>query len=103
MGQQVHRQEINEYPEEIKSEYLRLSEWVRETRKTFGPRVQVRIVDPQSFLGFWKVVRHRIRRFPTFFLDGTEKIVGWDGDPDAAVRRSLTHRTEPAPEEKTRP
>jgi hypothetical protein len=36
----------------------------------------------------WKVLRHRIRRFPTFFVDGAERIVGWEGDPDGAVRRA---------------
>ncbi len=89
MGQQVHTQEINEYPEDLKAEYLRLSEWIRNTRKTYGQRVVVRLVDPQSLGGMWKVVRHRIRRFPTFFVDGGEKIVGWEGDPDGAVRRAL--------------
>jgi len=94
VGQQVHTQEINEYPEDIKAEYLRLSEWVRDTRKTHGQRVVVRIVDPQSLGGFWKVLRHRIRRFPTFFVDGTEKVVGWEGDPDGAVRSALARATD---------
>ncbi len=98
MGQQVHTQEINEYPEEIKAEYLRLSEWVRERRKTHGQRLVVRIVDPQSLGGFWKVLRHRIRRFPTFFVDGTEKVVGWEGDPDGAVRRALDRRADALPQ-----
>lgn len=88
MGQQVHTQEINEYPEEFKADYLQLSDWIRKTRKTYGERVVVRLVDAQSLLGMWKVLRHRIRRFPTFFVDGAERIVGWEGDPDGAVRRA---------------
>jgi len=92
VGQRVHTQEINEYPEDVKAEYLRLSEWVRQTRKTYGPRVEVRIVDPQSLGGFWKVLTHRIRRFPAFFVGGRESVVGWEGDPDAAVRRALAAR-----------
>jgi len=99
VGQQVHTQEINEYPEEIKAEYLRLSEWIRETRKTYGQRVVVRIVDPQSLGGMWKVLRHRIRRYPTFFVDGVNKVVGWEGDPDDAVRRALPRAREAIPEE----
>lgn len=90
MGQQVHTQEINEYPEELKAEYFRLSEWVRNTRKTYGPQVVVRLVDPQSLGGFWKMLRHRVRRFPTFFVGGTEKVMGWEGDPDGAVRRAVS-------------
>ncbi len=83
----MHTQEVNEYPEEVKAEYLRLSDWVRATRKTYGSRVVVRIIDPQSLGGFWKVLRHRIRRFPTFFIDGAERLVGWEADPDAALAR----------------
>lgn len=99
MGQRVHTEEINEYPEDLKAEYLRLSEWVRDTRKTYGQQVVVRIVDPQSLGGLWKVLRHRIRRFPTFFVDGGEKVVGWNGDPDGAVRRALARRAALVPEE----
>lgn len=92
MGQQVHNQEINEYPEDLKAEYVRLSQWVRETRKAHGQRVLVRILDPQSLAGIWKVLRHRIRRYPTFFVDGGERVVGWEGDPDGAITRALARR-----------
>ena len=87
----MHNQEINEYPEETKADYLRLSEWVRSLQKSHGDRVQIRIVDPQSLFGFWKVLRHRIRRFPTFFVSG-ERIAGWEEDPDTAIARSLARR-----------
>ncbi len=99
MGQQVHTQEINEYPEEIKAEYLRLSEWVRERRKTHGQRLVVRIVDPQSLGGFWKVLKHRIRRYPTFLMDGGERVVGWEGDPDGALNRALARQSARVPQE----
>ncbi|MBI2000106.1 MAG: hypothetical protein HYW08_12560 [candidate division NC10 bacterium] len=99
MGQRVHTEEINEYPEDLKAEYLRLSEWVRDTRKTYGQQVVVRIVDPQSLGGLWKVLRHRIRRFPTFLVDGAEKVVGWEGDPDGAVSLALARRAAPVPGE----
>jgi len=99
VGQRVHTEEINEYPEDLKAEYLRRSEWVRDTRKIHGQQVVVRIVDPQSLGGLWMVLRHRIRRFPTFFVDGAEKIVGWEGNPDGAVRRALARRAAPVPGE----
>jgi hypothetical protein len=99
VGQRVHTQEINEYPEEFKADYLHLSDWIRRTRKAYGQRVVVRLVDAQSLGGMWKVVRHRIRRFPTFFVDGAERIVGWEGDPDGAVRRALSRTEEGVPKE----
>ncbi len=92
----MHNEEINEYPEEIKADYLLLSQWVRTIRKTHGDRVQVRILDPQSLFGFWRVLRHRIRSFPTFFVNG-ERILGWEGDPDAAIARALARHQVPLP------
>jgi hypothetical protein len=92
----VHTQEINEYPEDIKAEFLQVSEWIRATRKRHGAHILIHLVDPQSLGGMWKVLRHRIRRYPTFFVDGTERIVGWDGDPDAALARALARRGEGA-------
>ena len=77
----------------MKAEYLRLSTWVKQVRQTHENRVVIRIVDPQSLFGFWRVLRHRIRRFPTFFVDGVERVVGWEGDPDGAVTRALNRRT----------
>ncbi len=87
----MHNQQVNEYPEEVKAEFLHLSRWVRAVQERYGARVSVRLVDPQSLLGFWRVLRHRIRRYPTFLVDGAE-VAGWDGDPDAAISAALAHR-----------
>jgi len=61
--------------------------------------VVVRIVDPQSLSGLWKLLRHRIRRFPTFLVDGAEKVMGWKGDPDGSLSRALARRAAPVPGE----
>lgn len=90
----MHTQEINQYPEDVKAEFLRLSEWIRAARKRHGARILIRLVDPQSVGGMWKALRHRVRRYPTFFVDGAERIVGWEGDPDAALARALARRGE---------
>jgi hypothetical protein len=85
----VHTQEINQYPEDIKAEFLRVSDWIRTVRGQYGSRVLIRLVDPHSPAGMWKVLRHRIRRFPAFLVDGAERVVGWEGDPDAVVNRAV--------------
>lgn len=64
-------------------------------RKAHGERVLIRIVDPQSLGGFWKVLRHRIRRYPTFFIDDTRRVEGWEGNPDGTIARALSERTSP--------
>lgn len=89
MGQEVHRQEINEYPEDVKADFLKVSEWIRKARARYGARVAILVVDPQSLGGMWKVLRHRIRRYPTFLLSTGERIVGWEADPDAALERAV--------------
>jgi hypothetical protein len=61
-------------------------------RTRYGNRVAIRLVDPQSPAGIWKVLRHRIRRFPAFLVDGAERIVGWEGDPDGAIARALARQ-----------
>ena len=88
----MHNQEINEYPENVKADFLRLSDWIRAMRSRHGDRLAIRLVDPQSPVGLWRILRHRIRRFPTFFVDGEERIVGWEGDPDGALERALARR-----------
>ena len=81
IGDKVHNIEINEYPEEMREEYLRLSEWVRSTYDTFGMRVWIKVIDPQSLVGLWKHVRYAVRRYPTFVLDGEHIHTGWDASP----------------------
>jgi hypothetical protein len=90
----VHTQEINEYPEDVKQEFLRVSDWIRAMRTRFGNRVAIRLVDPQSPAGIWKVLRHRIRRFPAFLVDGAERILGWEGNPEEAVNRAVARRSD---------
>ncbi len=91
IGDKVHNQEINEYPEWLREEYLRVCEWAQEITQHFGGAVLVRIIDPQSLVGMWKLIRHWIRRYPTFLVDG-QKFVGWEAEPALreAVERQLT-------------
>jgi hypothetical protein len=78
IGDKVHNQEINEYPADLQDEYLRLSEWVRQTYRQYGAGVRIQIVDPQSLVGLWKHLRYGIRRYPTFIVDGRRKYTGWE-------------------------
>ena len=88
----MHTQEINEYPEDVREEFLRVSDWIRAVRSRYGNRVMIRLIDPQSPSGIWKVLRHRIRRFPAFLVDGAEWILGWEGNPEEAVSRAVARR-----------
>ncbi len=78
VGQLVHDQEINEYPEDLKEQYLQLCDWVRALAARHAGRLRVRIVDAQSPLGLWMALRHGARTFPLFVLDGRRIAAGGD-------------------------
>lgn len=86
IGDIVHNQEINEYPEDWKREYARVSTWVKYAARTLGGGLVIRIIDPQSLVGMWTLIRHRVRSYPTMIIDGREKFAGWEAS-DAAYTR----------------
>lgn len=90
LGDRVHNQELNEYPEEWKEEFARLSGWLREMNLRYGGAVQFRLVDIQSMVGFWKMLRYRIRRYPAVILPGGERFSGWE-EMAAAEQRFADH------------
>ncbi len=86
LGIRVHNQELNEYPDDWKEEYLRVSSWVRALLARYPGMVQVSLIDVQSLLGFAKVLRHRARRYPVVLLPGGERYCGWEELPRAEAR-----------------
>jgi hypothetical protein len=78
IGDKVHNEEINEYPAEMMDEYLRLSDWVRQTYEVYGRHVWIKVIDPQSLVGLWKHIRFQVRHYPTFVVDGQATYAGWD-------------------------
>ena len=77
-GQKFLQKEINEYPSDLKEEYMRLSDWIRELRHLYKHRLLIKLIDVQSPLGIYKSLRHRIRTYPTFIIEGKEIYAGWD-------------------------
>lgn len=73
-----HNKEINEYPEDIKEEVLRLSDWIRELSQRYPYQIQIKIIDAVSILGMYKKLRYRIKGLPAFIVDHRETYSGWD-------------------------
>ncbi len=73
-----HQKEVNEYPPELKEEVVKLSEWIKELTRLYKHRLLIKLIDIQSLLGIYKSLRHRIRRYPTFIIEGKEVYTGWD-------------------------
>lgn len=78
IGQQVHQEELDQYPEDVKQEAARLANWLFDLTHRYGDRIHIRVVDPQSPEGLFKSVRYWVRKYPTFIVDGREKVTGWD-------------------------
>jgi hypothetical protein len=69
---------MDEYPPDLKEEYLKLSDWIRELTQLYKHRLLIKLIDVQSPLGIYKSLRHRIRTYPTFIVEGKETYTGWD-------------------------
>jgi hypothetical protein len=76
--QKVHQKELDEYPADLKEEYTKLSDWIRELNGLYKHRLSIKLIDVQSPLGIYKSLRYRIRTYPTFIVEGKETYVGWD-------------------------
>ena len=58
VGQQVHGEELDGYPQDLKEDFERLSAWLIELAHRYGNAVRIQLIDPQSFEGFLKSVRY---------------------------------------------
>jgi hypothetical protein len=79
LGQRLHAEERkNALPADLQAEYAAISDWALQAFDRYGDRLTVKVVDAASIEGLYKAVRHRARRFPSFIIDGRERIVGFD-------------------------
>jgi len=76
--QKVHQKDMDEYPADLKEEYTKLSDWIRELNGLYKHRLSIKLIDVQSPLGIYKSLRYRIRTYPTFIVEGKETYAGWD-------------------------
>ncbi len=78
LDEKIHQKEMEEYPPDLKEEYLKLSDWIRELTRLYKHRLLIRVIDAQSPLGIYKSLRYRIRTYPAFIVEGKETYTGWD-------------------------
>jgi hypothetical protein len=90
IGAAVHREIQAAYPPKVLEEAQRLATWLQDVSAQYGEQLHIRIVDPQSVEGFFKSLRYRVRRYPTFIINRRAKYTGWE---PAALERLLTGGT----------
>ena len=74
------QQILNDYPEDLKEDYLFLSNWIRELSQKYRENILIKVIDVQSLQGVLKSIRHGIFRYPTFIIEKKKKYTGKDKD-----------------------
>lgn len=69
---------LDEYPQDWVEDYRRLSDWLADLSARYGERILIKVIDPQSLVGFFKCLRYRVRRYPAFIIEGQKRLIGWD-------------------------
>ncbi|OGO20208.1 MAG: hypothetical protein A2Z14_10690 [Chloroflexi bacterium RBG_16_48_8] len=80
IGQQMHQEVIEKYPEDVKEEASHLTDWILEITRRYPDRIHFRVIDPTSLEGFLLCLRYWVRRYPTFIVNGRKVFVGSDQD-----------------------
>jgi hypothetical protein len=78
LDQAPHQRGLDEYPPEWQEEFQRLSDVVMDLSTRFQGSILIRIWDPRSLQGLIKSCRYWVRRYPTFIVQGQDKVTGWD-------------------------
>jgi hypothetical protein len=82
---------LDEYPQEWQDDYRRLTEWVYDLAGRYGDQIRIKVIDPQSPEGLLKSLRYRVRKYPTFVIQGKAKVVGWERERlESALTAALT-------------
>jgi hypothetical protein len=88
VGQHPTERAMDEYPKKWQDDVHRLTDWVYELAERYGEDILIKVIDPQSPEGLVKGLRYRVRRYPTWIVNGKARVVGWDRQAlEAALRR----------------
>ncbi|HKZ84336.1 MAG TPA: hypothetical protein VJ793_11840 [Anaerolineae bacterium] len=75
----LHEEQVRSaLPPDLQQDYQAVSDWVRRLFQIHCDRVIVKVVDATSLEGFWKSLRHGLRRYPAVIVEGRVKFSGTD-------------------------
>ena len=78
MVQAPYERNMDQLPPDWQEDFKRLSSTIFMLADRYQSQVQIRVWDPRSFQGMLRSIRHGVRRYPTFILNGHNKYAGWD-------------------------
>lgn len=86
----LHEEQIDSaLPPDLKQDYQAVSDWVRRMFQVHCDRIVVKVIDAASLEGFWKTVRHGLRRYPAVVVGGRARFSGTDF---SAVEAEIANR-----------
>jgi len=102
LQKEFDKKALDDYPQDLREEVDRLSDWIRELSGLYKHRIVMRVIDAHSPVGMAKCLRHWIRKYPTFIIDGKKAWVGWDKDKlesliDKHIQISIAARKQSLP------
>ena len=75
----LHEEQVaSALPPDLLQDYQAVSDWVRRLFRVHCDRVIVKVIDAASLEGFWKTLRHGLRRYPAVVVEGRAKFSGAD-------------------------
>jgi hypothetical protein len=78
LGEHPAKRGLDEYPQEWLDDYRQLTDWVYDLAERYGEQIVIKVIDPQSAEGLLKSLRYRVRRYPTWIVNGKTRVVGWN-------------------------
>jgi len=91
----VHEEQVaSALPPDMMQDYQAVSDWVRRLFQVHCDQVIVKVIDAASPEGFWKTLRHGLRRYPAVVVGGQAKFSGTDF---AAAEAEIGRQLAPAP------
>ena len=93
LGKAPDERGLEEYPAEWQEDFQRLSGLILELAARYGENILIRIWDPRSLQGMFKSIRYGVHRYPTFVINGREKVTGLDAARLEQVLRSQSLKT----------
>jgi hypothetical protein len=79
IGERLHREQARDsLPQELRSEFAAVADWVHGLVGRHGPRIDVRLIDAASIRGFWTSLRYGTRRYPAVIVEREDRYMGAD-------------------------
>jgi len=76
-----HDRSLDSFPPDWQKDFIQLSDLVELIARKYGDQVIIRLYDPRSIQGLAKSVRHGIRRYPAFLIEGKTRLFGLELEP----------------------